>query len=221
LGEAIKNGEIYPCSMLAVTPVSIPRREVSINSTRIAGINAVNTPQLSSSLTELMNQVIKCSSFLKKRVPGFEKSTLSAVAPKIGVRETRRIMGDYILTDEDVLQGRKSEEGIAKGGHEYDLHGAGTDHVRASISEGGSYDIPYGCIVPKKLDNVLIAGRCLSSTRGAHSTARVMGTCMATGQAAGTAAAMCAPDNLKSREIRIRELRARLKEQGAILDGTY
>ncbi len=221
LGEAIKKEEIYPCSMLAITPVSIPRREVSINSTRIAGINAVNTPQLSSSLTELMNQVLICSSFLKKKVPGFEDSSLSGLAPKIGVRETRRIMGDYVLTDEDVLQGRKTEEGIAKGGHEYDIHGSGTDHIRTHISDGGSYDIPFGCLVPRELDNVLIAGRCLSSTRGAHSTARVMGTCMATGQAAGTAAAMCVPDNLKTREIRIRELRARLKEQGAVLDGTY
>jgi hypothetical protein len=221
LGDAIKKGEIYPCSMLAVTPVSMPRKEVSINSTRLAGINAVDTPQLSSSLTELMKQVLMCASFLKKRVPGFEESAFSAMAPKIGVRETRRILGDYVLTDDDVLQGRKTEEGIAKGGHEYDIHGAGTDHIRDQVRDGGSYDIPFGCIVPRELDNVFIAGRCLSSTRGAHGTARVMGTCMATGQAAGTAAAMCVSENRKSREIRIKELRARLKEQGAILDGTH
>lgn len=130
--------------------------------------------------------------FLKAQVPGFESAEFSGVAPRIGIRETRRVMGDYVLTGDDVLNARKRPDGIARGGHEIDVHGAGTAHDRRVIASGGSYDIPYGTLIPRNVNNLLLAGRCLSSTREGQSSARVMGTCMAMGQAAGTAAAMAA-----------------------------
>ena len=94
--------------------------------------------------------------------------------------------------------------------------------MRHQLRDGGSYDIPYGCLIPRDLTNVMVAGRCLSAARGAHSSARVMGTCMATGQAAGTAAAICARHRFRDvRYVDVQLLRSTLREQGAILDGTH
>ena len=89
------------------------------------------------------------------------------------------------------------------------------------IEDGRSYDIPYGCLLPQKIENALIAGRCLSATRDAHSSARVMGTCMAMGQAAGTAAALCVSQGILPRAISTDRLREKLKDQGAVPDGTH
>ena len=222
--EAIRNGEMYKSSMIAVTPISLQRREVSINSTRIGYLDATQTDKLSNALPDLLDQVELGVKFMRKYVPGFENAVYSGIAPRIGIRETRRIVGEYVLTRDDIMNAVKREDGIGKGAHELDVHGQETDHIRSSIKDGGSYDIPYGCLVPKGVRNVLVAGRCLSATREAHSSARVMGTCMAMGQAAGTAAGMCALDEGWQgdvRTVRTSVLRSSLKSQGAVLDGTY
>ena len=100
------------------------------------------------------------------------------------------------------------------------IHGKDEKHVRRTIKNAGSYDIPLGCLIPKGMKNLTMAGRCLSSDRVAHSSARVMGTCMATGQAVGTAAALCAQRDICPTELPVQELRQILRQQGAILDGT-
>lgn len=219
--KAIEDGEIYPCSIIAFTPNNPQYSEVCVNSTRITGVDGAQTDRLSGSVLELTRHVEKCASFLIKNVPGFENAQFCGVAPRLGVRETKRIVGDYVLSTDDILQGRKSQEGIGKGGHELDIHGAGTKHIREQIKDAGSYDIPYGCLLPKGPENLLIAGRCLSASREAHSSARVMGTCMAMGQAAGTAAALSVRKNITPRMVPVQELREVLRSQGAILDGTY
>jgi hypothetical protein len=219
----IARGELYATSMIAVTPVSIARKEVSLNTTRIGHLDATKTDKLSGVLPDLLEQVWMCAEFMRRNVPGFEGAVFSGIAPRIGIRETRRIIGDVVLEGEDIMQARKREDGIGKGAHELDIHLAGTGHVRSTIKDGGSYDIPWGCLLPKGLANVMIAGRCLSSTREAHSSARVMGTCMAMGQATGTAAALCASANAWGgdvREIAVGRLRDVLRSQGAVLDGT-
>lgn len=222
LSRAIAAGEMYPTALISVCPVSTQRREVSLNTTRIAHVDATKTDQLSATLPDLADQVWIAARFLKKNVPGFETANFAGAAPRIGIRETRRIVGEYVLTGEDCIEGRKSETGIARGCHHIDIHGEGTKQVRIPVKNGGSYDIPYGCIVPKKLKNVHVAGRCMSGTREGNGTARVMGTAMAMGQAAGTAAAMCAAERIPDvREVRVDRLRARLKEQGAVVDGTH
>ena len=222
--EAIRNGEMYKSSMIAVTPISLQRREVSINSTRIGNLDATQTGKLSNALPDLLDQVEVGVHFMRKYVPGFENAVYSGIAPRIGIRETRRIVGEYVLNRDDIMNAVKRDDGIGKGAHELDVHGSGTDHIRSSIKDGGSYDIPYGCLVPKNVRNILVAGRCLSATREAHSSARVMGTCMAMGQAAGTAAGMCALDEGWQgdvRSVRTGVLRSSLRSQGAVLDGTY
>jgi len=219
--EAIARGEMYKSSMVAVTPISIARKEVSLNTTRIGRLDATRTDQLSQALPDLMDQVWMCANFMRKYVPGFENAVFSGLAPRIGIRETRRIVGEYVLTGDDIMEARKRSDGVAKGCHELDIHLADTGHVRSAIKDGGSYDIPLGCLIARDLSNVLVAGRCLSSTREAHSSARVMGTCMAMGDAAGTAAAMMVQSNREGdiREVLVPTLRAKLKESGAVLDG--
>lgn len=222
--KAIADGEMYQSSMIAVTPISMARKEVSINSTRIGNLDATQTSQLSRALPDLLDQVWTGVNFMRKYVPGFENAVFSGIAPRIGIRETRRVMGEYVLTKEDVMQARKREDGIGKGAHELDVHGSGVKHVRSTIKDEGSYDIPYDCLVPRNVKNMFVAGRCFSSTRDAHSSARVMGTCMAMGQAAGTAAAWCAgTPSWKGdvREVDVQALRKTLRAQGAVLDGTY
>lgn len=221
LGAAIAAGEMYPCTAIFMSPTSMARREVTLNSTRVANLDATDRGALSRALPVLAQQVETCAHFAQRRLPGFAAAGLTRIAPRVGVRETRRIVGEHVLTTEEVLEARKSPEVVAKGGHHVDIHGAGTYQKRIPVSGGRSYDIPWGCLIPRTLENVLVAGRSLSSTREANGSARVMGTCLATGQAAGAAAALCATSGCSDvRELPIRALQEALREQGAILDGT-
>jgi hypothetical protein len=224
LGDAIRRGDLAPTALIMIQPTSKARREVCVNATRVGGnIDGTDTAALSATVGTLMEQVWKTSEFLKKQLPGFGKATFAGLAPRVGVRETRRIMGDYVLTREDVVSGRKfPQTAIAKGAQHVDIHQSGTTQIRIPIANGGSYDIPFGCLLPRGLKNVMVAGRCLSATREGMGTARTMGPCMAMGQAAGTAAAMCAErGHAEVRELPVADLQKRLKENGAVIDDVY
>lgn len=224
LGDAIRRGDLAPTALIMIQPTSKARREVCVNATRVGGnIDGTNTAAVSSTVATLMEQVWKTTGFLQKHLPGFENSTFAGLAPRVGVRETRRIMGDYVLTKEDVVSGRKfPDSAVAKGAQHVDIHQSGTTQIRIPIANGGSYDIPFGCLLPRGLKNVMVAGRCLSATREGMGTARTMGPCMAMGQAAGAAAAMCAErGHSEVRELSVRDLQKRLKEDGAVIDGVY
>ncbi len=223
LGKAIARGDIAPTALIMIMPTSAARKEVCVNATRIAeNIVGMDAAAVSRTMTALMEQVWTCAEFLKRDLPGFENAHFSGLAPRIGIRETRRIMGDYVLTKEDAIEARKHPDCIAKGAHHVDIHQDGIRQIRLPIADGGSYDIPFQCLLPRGLDNVLVAGRCLSATREGMGTARTMGPCMAMGQAAGTAAAMCIDGGLPDvRSLSIRALQQRLREQGAIIDGVH
>jgi hypothetical protein len=223
LSDAIARGEMFSAPFVFTVPTSKPRREVCVNATRVAeNIDGTQADALSGTLAKLMEQIGIVMKFLRKSVPGFSEAAFAGVAPRIGVRETRRIVGEYTLTADDVIEGRKSESGVAKGSYHVDLHVPGDKQIRVPVKNGGSYDIPLGCLIPKKVLNVLAAGRCLSATRDAHASARVMGPCLGMGQAVGTAAAMAiAAGCVDIREVSVSNLRAKLKEQGAVLEGTH
>ena len=122
-----------------------------------------------------------------------------------------------------MLEARKRDDGIGKGSHHVDIHQSGTGQIRIPVKDGGSYDIPWGCLLPRGVANVAAAGRILSADRGAHGSARVMGPCLAMGQAAGTASAMLlrSGDARPSfRALDVQALRTQLKKDGAVLDGT-
>lgn len=222
LGDAVKRAAMYPTALIMIQPTSAHRREVCLNTTRIANVDALRTDSLSATMGELMEQVWTCAEFMRAHVPGFEQAQFSGVASRVGIRETSRVVCDETLVETDVHQGRKRDDGIGKGSHHIDIHQDGVKQVRIPVQNGGSYDIPWGCLIPRGLANVLVAGRCMSADRPAHGSARVMGPCMAMGHAVGAGAAMAAKRDLADvRELPVRELRARLREQGAILDGTY
>jgi glycine/D-amino acid oxidase-like deaminating enzyme len=221
LGGAIERGEMFPSTFIFTWPTSVARREVGVNTTRVAGVDGVRSRDLSAALSQLGGQVSTSLRFCRNYLPGFADAQLSGLAPRVGIRETRRIVGEATLDVDDVLQAKKRDDGVAKGCHHVDVHGSGTAQQRVPVAGGGSYDIPYGCLIPRGLSNVLMAGRCLSSTREANGSARVMGTCMATGQAAGLAAAETVARSLPDvRELPVQDLRARLRETGAVIDGT-
>ena len=221
--EGIRSGELSPTALIGIIPVSNERNEVSINTTRIANIDATDTRALSNAFGGLVDQAWSCIRFMQKRVPGFEKAYFAGLAHRIGIRETRRVVGDYILTRDDVFNARKRDDGIGKGSHHIDIHQDGTKQVRIPVRHGGSYDMPYTMLVAKGLTNLYVAGRCMSADREAHGSARVMGPCMAQGEASGLGAVLSIasndPGNLRS--VPVRRLRDGLVAQGAIIDGTH
>ncbi len=222
LKEAIERGDMYPTALIMIQPTSTARREVCLNTTRVGGVDATDTDALSGAMGELLDQVWQCSRFMKARVPGFRDAHFSGVASRVGIRETRRIHCDAVLSEDEVRTGVKREDGIGKGSHHIDIHESGLGQVRIPVDDGGSYDIPWGSLLPRGLENVMVAGRCFSADRPAHGSARVMGPCMAMGQATGTAAAMMAEQRLSDvRELDVQALRARLRTDGAILSGTH
>src|SRR5690606_709819 len=140
LSAAIKDGRMYPTALIMIQPTSTARNEVCLNTTRVANVDATRTHDLSATLGPLTAQVRTCMDFMRAEVPGFENAQLSGLAPRIGIRETRRIRGDDCLTQEDVLRGRKRNDGIGKGCHHVDIHQDGAGQIRIPVDDGGSYD---------------------------------------------------------------------------------
>jgi glycine/D-amino acid oxidase-like deaminating enzyme len=188
-----------------------------IHMTRIPNVDATDPVQLTRAEIEGRRQVQEYHRFLRDRVPGFEEAVIVATSPAIGVRESRRIHGDYRLTRADVLDGTRFDDEIALCGAPIEDHHAGGDTVWRYVGEGGVYGIPYRTLVPAGIDGLLVAGRCFSATHDAHASARSMATCMAMGQAAGTAAALAAAGGTVPRRLPVATIRERLRADGALL----
>lgn len=157
--------------------------------------------------------------FLRERIPGFEDAYIVQEAPTVGTREGRRIIGDYILTEDDLLEGRKFPDVIAVGGtrgpDSHSVTGLWGDGVVTTLNS--PYDIPYRCLVPRKIDNLLVAGRCMSTTFLALGGTRSQAVCMSTGDAAGAAAALSIRQGVTPRHLDVNLLQKALREQGALL----
>lgn len=191
---------------------------VQLNISRVTGKDATDAQQLTDAEIEGRYQVMEISRFLIRHVPGFEDSYLLDTPVQIGVRETRRIMGEYVLTREDILDQRQFPDVIGQGIYPVDIHhpsGVGSTLIQPSAA----YQIPYRILTPQQLENVLIAGRCVSATHDALAAIRVIASCMMMGQAAGTAAGMTSGSNDHGRvkQVRIRDLQDKLVRDGAIL----
>ncbi len=209
--------------------VSIPREnvlwfpttrkgEIHFNTTRIVKVDGTKAEDLTYAEVEARRQMIELVNFLKRKVSGFENAYLLISGSQIGIRETRRIIGEYVMTEEDVLEARKFKDVIARGSYPIDIHSpTGEGTLIKRLPPGASYDIPYGCLVPKNIDNLLVAGRCVSSTHEAQAAIRVIPIVVAMGQAAGTAAALAARLNVPPRKLKVSLLQKTLREQGANL----
>jgi len=194
--------------------------EIHFNTTRVIRRDGTNAADLTAAELEARRQVKQMVNFLTEKVPGFSKAYLSATGTQIGVRESRRILGEYVLTAEDVLGARKFADGIARGCYDIDIHNpSGTGTVIKRLPAGESYDIPYRCLCPRGFDNLLVAGRPISATHQAHSSVRVMPIAAAVGEAAGTAAAMCVAQGQTVTTVDIAQLRERLRQRGANIGG--
>ncbi len=191
---------------------------VLVHMTRIPNVDATDPEQLTRAEVDGRRQVREYARFLRDRVPGFEEAVVVSTSPAIGVRESRRVHGDYVLTRMDVLEGRRFDDEIALCGAPIEDHHAGGDTDWQYVAEAGVYGIPYRCLLPTGMDGLLVAGRCFSATHDAHASARSMATCMAMGQAAGTAAAMAARDGIAPRMVDAGALRERLAADGAALE---
>jgi glycine/D-amino acid oxidase-like deaminating enzyme len=195
-------------------------REVSVNSTRVTGVLGTDVWDLTYAEWQSRRQLRQIAAFLRRYVPGFEHAYVAQSGVHVGVRETRRIIGDYQLTAADVLDARKFDDAIARGAYPIDIHnptGSGTTLRR--LPPGEAYDIPLRCLLPQEVDHLVVAGRCISGTHEAHSSYRVMPISMATGQAAGVCAALAARAGKTPRDIPKTDVQAELRRQGAILNG--
>ena len=201
-----------------------------VNCTRLLDVDGTNPDDLTRAEVEGRRQVMALFQFMRERCVGLENIRLLDIASQIGIRETRRIIGEYVLTADDVVQGRHFDDAIARCSYPIDIHDpqgtrgkligmGGEDKPHRTVARDAPpyYEIPYRCLVPLQVDNLLVAGRCLSATHEAAASARVIPPVYAMGQAAGTAAAICAKEGIAPRELDGRKLREVLRGQGAIV----
>ncbi len=183
--------------------------------TRVRSVDATDPEQLTRAEIEGRRQCREYFRFLRENVPGYEQAVLVSTSPAIGVRESRRILGEHVLTAEEILSAAQFPDQIARCGAPIEDHHAGSDTRWVYLEEGAAYGIPYRSLLPRGVDGLLAAGRCFSATHDAHASARSMATCMAMGQAAGTAAALSVAAGIEPRVLEPSALRARLREDGA------
>jgi len=208
---------------------NLPRREGSIHitpvesvmatiMTRVSAADPTNAFDLTMAEIEGRSQALEYERFLRDLIPGYKNARIVAFSTQIGVRETRRIYGDYRLTREDVLEARKFDDVIGLCGAPIEDHRAGRDTKWTYLPEGETVSIPYRTLVPQKIDGLLVAGRCFSATHDAHASVRSMAQCMAMGQAAGTAAVLSLQQQTTPRELPYASLRDALLATGVTLE---
>lgn len=197
---------------------SLHPREISLNSTRVTQVMGIDVWDLSYAEWASRRQLRQIEQFLRRHVPGFERAYVAQSGVQIGVRETRRIHGEYQLTADDILSARKFPDAIARGTYPVDIHNpAGKGTILRRLPPGEAYDIPMRCLIPRGVDGVLVAGRAISGTHEAHSSYRVMPISVATGQAAGVCAALAAKRGVPLRAIGSGDIQSELLRQGANL----
>ena len=215
--EELAKAKIFPFSHHVFWGNTFHKGEMNLNITRVIDLDPTDAEQLTEAEMEGRRQLYLISEFLKANVPGFEKAYVVSSVPFLGVRESRRITGEYVLNDDDVLEGRRFQDGIARSSYPVDIHdpnGKGTFFTQVKNSY---YEIPYRCMLPVGMGNLLVAGRCMSTSSKALASSRTMVNVMAVGQAAGVAAAQCAKEGWQVRQMDIPLLKQQLKQQGAWL----
>jgi len=220
--EAQANGDMEPFQSVVMGFWWTPTRpdQVGINFTHIINIDATNAEDLTYATMEGRRQAYHSIDVFRKYVPGMEKCYMVSTPNTIGLRESRRIMADVVLTEDDMLARREWPDAIGYGSFFIDIHnidGPGMDKTVYRPEQGFRYQIPYAILLPKGLDNILTAGRCVSVTHIGLGSLRVMAQCFLMGQAAGTAAAISIDDDTTPRNVDVPELQAKLRAAGCIL----
>lgn len=208
-----------PAGHLLIYPTVYPGN-VILNMTNCIGVDGTNAADLTRAHIQCRRQMAPIVEFLRKNAPGFENAYVIKTAAQIGVRETRHFEGMQTITEQDILAARVFDDWVVTKAHfNFDVHnmsGSGLDATgcQMEFSQPNGYTIPYGCLVPKEVDGLLLAGRCISGTHMAHSNYRVMPICVNMGQAAGVAAALCVRKGIQPRRADVRAIQQRLRTMG-------
>lgn len=215
---ARKNGD-FPIETQLVGVYETHRQgEWRVNTSRIHNLDGTRVDDLTTGEVLGRRQVFALVHFLKKYIPGFENAELMDTAPQIGVRETRHIQGDYLLTAEDLIKTKAFDDAIGMYAYPVDIHDpSGRGHILHSVESGDAYELPYRMMLPRGVEGLLVSGRCVSATHEAAAAIRVMPCAMVLGQAAGAAAALACQSNISPREIDINALQQLLHSKGVVL----
>lgn len=216
--QARENGD-WDLNRVSIGMFRMPKPdEWCVNTSRIMGVNSTDNESLTNAELIGRQQVYKILHFLQKYVPGCENARIKSIAPHIGIRESRHIQGDYRLTAEDLLNSKVPKDSILLAANSVDVHGrfGPTSNEYVPI-KGKYYGVPYRCLIPKGIEQLLIAGRCVSADSTAAGAIRVMPPCMGMGEAAGVAAALSVKEGITVRRINVQNLRKVLKDRGAYL----
>lgn len=221
--EAERRGRRFPRKGAIVRPQRNPV-EWTANATLIknpdgSAVSGIDVEQLSYGEIEGRRQCRDVFEFIRSVTPGFEQAYIVEIAPQIGIRETRRVIGDYLLSESDILECASFEDTIGVNGWPVEAHHADRVVIKfPKIPESRGFNhLPYRMIVPQGADNMLVAGRCASMTHDGQSSARVSGPCFAMGQAAGTAAGLALRAGVKPGAVDMGALQRRLEADGAYL----
>ena len=193
--------------------------EIILNMSRIIRKSAVDAFDLTDAEVEGRRQARQILAFMRKHIPGFENCRIISTGPNIGIRESRKINGIYKLTAEDLLDNRMFHDAIAMGGYPIDIHSPdGSAMKHRYLTPGSWYSVPYRSLVTHEIENLIVAGRCISATHEACAAIRVTPIVMAIGQAAGTAGAQSAATGENANKLDTQRLRETLCNNGAFLD---
>ncbi len=183
---------------------------------RVSGVDSTLPESYTHGEIEAQKQIKILNKYLRGYVPGFKDMEVERVMPFLGIRESRVMVGKYVLTAEDILSSKRFDDVITVAGYPVDIHhSTGADCTMLFAKD--NHDIPYRCLVPEKVEGLLVAGRCSSFTHEAMAGTRVMSTCMALGQAAGTAAMIALEDGVLPSEVDVKKVQKKLLEEGAFL----
>ena len=190
---------------------------VHFNSTRVTGKISIKVEDLSEAEMQAREQVYELYTFMKENISGFENCQLLMSAPQIGIRESRRIVGEYTITEEDLIGARKFEDSIARGTYPVDIHNpSGSGTVLKDIPYGDYYTISYKALIPRGINNLIIAGRPISSTHEAHSAYRIMPICTCIGEGAGTATAIALKEKAAFRDVDYKKIHSLFNKYGVL-----
>jgi hypothetical protein len=189
------------------------------NTTRVVKLDPTNAEDVTKAEIIAREQIFELFDILREHIPAFKNAKLISSGMQIGARESRMIVGEHTLDKDEMLAYTKFEDGIAACNYDIDIHspdGAGTSHFY--FPSGTYYTIPYRCLVPKDSVNLLVAGRCISTTHEAQASIRIMPTVCTIGEAAGVAAAIACADKVGVKNVDINKLRDTLRNKGAVID---
>lgn len=202
--QAVAAGDLSEDDAAYFQIFTMPGRpgEVAFNCPRLDHLtNALDFRQRNQAQVEGKQRILKLWQFCKKYLPGFESSYIVQIAPMLGVRESRRIVGEYQLSSEDFFAARKFPDAVARNNYPIDIHARDKSGGLHTMKAGDYHEIPYRCLLPLELDNLLVAGRALSADFAAQGAVRIIPNCYAMGQAAGIAAAWSARTNQPPRQL--------------------